>query len=148
MKTQQALLSTVMMWPFLSTATPFGPINLPAPILFCDRKREDLFSGLYSSKKKNIFFYFINIKYIFFFFLADTIYLKFAIWGEDANPSVVIVSYNDVTVHVHCDSCGALQLSWRATSDPKPHLKLTIIWEYLPKENQSVTLMSYYYVKK
>lgn len=39
-KTQQALLSTVMMCPFLSTATPFGPISLPAPILFCDSHME------------------------------------------------------------------------------------------------------------
>ena len=34
MKTQQALLSTVMMCPFLSTATPLGPMSRPAPILF------------------------------------------------------------------------------------------------------------------
>lgn len=37
MKTQQALLSTVMMWPFLSTATPLGPMRRPAPILFWGR---------------------------------------------------------------------------------------------------------------
>lgn len=36
MKTQQALLSTVMMCPFLSTATPLGPMSRPAPILFCE----------------------------------------------------------------------------------------------------------------
>jgi len=35
MNTQQALLSTAMIWPFLSTATPLGPIRRPAPILFC-----------------------------------------------------------------------------------------------------------------
>lgn len=40
MKTQQALLSTVMMCPFLSTATPFGPMSRPAPILFCEGGRQ------------------------------------------------------------------------------------------------------------
>lgn len=34
MKTQQDLLSTTMMWPFLSTDTPLGPISFPEPILF------------------------------------------------------------------------------------------------------------------
>lgn len=42
MKTQQALLSAVMICPFLSTATPLGPINLPAPILFCDSQMDSL----------------------------------------------------------------------------------------------------------
>lgn len=37
MKTQQDLLSTTMTWPFLSTETPLGPINLPDPILFWRR---------------------------------------------------------------------------------------------------------------
>lgn len=57
MKTQQALLSTVMMCPFLSTATPLGPINLPAPILFCDSQRDSLliFSGICAVKKTFFF---------------------------------------------------------------------------------------------
>lgn len=38
MKTQQALLSTTMTWPFLSTETPLGPISFPEPILFWKRK--------------------------------------------------------------------------------------------------------------
>lgn len=45
MKTQQALLSAVMMCPFLSTATPLGPISLPAPILFCAIPRKSQFSN-------------------------------------------------------------------------------------------------------
>lgn len=74
-------------------------------------------------------------KDFFLFPLAENIHLELAIRGEDANPSVVVVGYNYVTVHVHCDPCGALQLPWWATSDPKPHLKLAIIWEHLEKEN-------------
>lgn len=75
------------------------------------------------------------VKRFFLFPLAENIHLELAIRGEDANPSVVVVGYNYVTVHVHCDPCGALQLPWWATSDPKPHLKLAIIWEHLEKEN-------------
>lgn len=56
-------------------------------------------------------FKFVQRKYIFAP-LVETTYLELAIRGEDANPSVVIVSYNDVPVHVHCDPCGALQLPW------------------------------------
>lgn len=40
MKTQQDLLSTTMMWPFLSTDTPLGPISFPEPILFWRGQQE------------------------------------------------------------------------------------------------------------
>lgn len=125
MKTQQALLSTVMICPFLSTATPLGPISLPAPILFCDSQRDSLViqQNILNLCSENIFF-----------FLAKIIHLELSIRGEYANPSVVVVSYDYVTVHVHCDPRGALQLPWWTTSDPKPHLKLAVIWEYLQKE--------------
>lgn len=65
--------------------------------------------------------------------LAPTkiIYLEFSVRGENANPPVIIVGYNYVTVHVHGDPRGALKLAWRATSDPKSHLKLAVIWEHL-----------------
>lgn len=37
MKTQHALLSTTMMCPLRSTATPLGPSSRPAPIFVCSR---------------------------------------------------------------------------------------------------------------
>ena len=58
-------------------------------------------------------------------------HLKLAIRGEDADPSIVIVSHHDVTVHVHSDACRSLKLPRRATSDPKAHLELAIIGEHL-----------------
>lgn len=110
-----------MICPFLSTATPLGPISLPAPILFYDSQTESVHSvGTFSF-----------ICAVDFIFLVETTHLKLAIWGEDANPSVVVVSYNNVAVHVDCDPCGALQLPRWTTSDTKPHLKLSIIWKYL-----------------
>lgn len=59
--------------------------------------------------------------------MGERNHLELAVRGEDANPPVVIVSDNYVAVHVHCDTCGALQLPWGATPDPEPHLKLAII---------------------
>lgn len=126
MKTQQALLSAVMMCPFLSTATPLGPISLPAPILFCDGQRDQRLSITKTWKKKKHSF----------FSLKKSGHLELAVGGEDANPPVVIVGHDDVTVHVHCDPCGTLQLPRWTTSDPKPHLKLTVVWKHLKKKKK------------
>ena len=59
--------------------------------------------------------------------LDESAHLELSIRGEDADPSVVVISDDDVSVHVHCDPCGALQLPRGTTSDPKPHLKLPVI---------------------
>lgn len=127
MKTQQALLSTVMMCPFLSTATPLGPIKRPAPILFCERQKEKM-----CHLAACVRLAWGKASHFIFMFSA---HLEFAIWGEDANPSVVVVSHNDVTIHVHCDPCGALQLARGPASDPKPHLELPVIWKHLEKSS-------------
>lgn len=58
-------------------------------------------------------------------------HLKLAVRGEDADPSIVVVGHHDVTVHVHGDACGSLQLPWRPPSDPKAHLELPVIGKYL-----------------
>lgn len=50
MKTQQALLSTVMICPFLSTATPLGPMSRPAPILFWEGGKR---RGFYQTYLRN-----------------------------------------------------------------------------------------------
>lgn len=39
-------------------------------------------------------------------------YLKLAITGENADPFVIIVSNDDVTIGVHSDTSWALKLSW------------------------------------
>lgn len=58
-------------------------------------------------------------------------HLELAVRGEDADPSVVIVGHHNVAVHVHGDTCGSLQLSRGATSDPEPHLELAIVGKNL-----------------
>lgn len=58
-------------------------------------------------------------------------HLELAVRGEDADPSVVVVGHHNVAVHVHGDTCGSLQLSRGATSDPEPHLELTIVGKNL-----------------
>lgn len=58
-------------------------------------------------------------------------YLKLSIRGKDADPSVVIIGYYNVTIHVHGDTRRSLQLPWRTTSDPEAHFKLSVIGEYL-----------------
>lgn len=58
-------------------------------------------------------------------------HLKLPIRGEDADPSIVIVGHHNVPVHVHSDTSRSLQLPRRPTSDPKAHLELAIIGEYL-----------------
>lgn len=58
-------------------------------------------------------------------------HLKLAVRGEDADPSIVIIGHDDVTVHVHSDAGRSLQLSRRPTSDPKAHLELAIVGEHL-----------------
>lgn len=75
-------------------------------------------------------------KTFFFFSLKRSSHLELAVGGEDANPPVVIVCHDDVTIHVHCDPCGTLQLPWWTTSDPKPHLTLTVIWKHLKKKKR------------
>lgn len=114
MNTQQALLSAVMMCPFLSTATPLGPISRPAPILFC---------GVHESLK--------NSTFSFQKLPENGVHLKLAVGGENANPSVVIVGHDDVAIHVHRDPGGTLQLPRWTTSNPKPHFKLAVIRKYL-----------------
>lgn len=58
-------------------------------------------------------------------------HLELAVRGEDADPSVVVVGHHDVAVHVHGDARRSLQLSRRATSDPKPHLELAVVGKNL-----------------
>lgn len=64
-------------------------------------------------------------------------HLELAVWGEDANPSIVVIGYNDVTVHVDCHTRRALQLPWWSAPYTKPHLKLAVVGKHLqeiPKE--------------
>ena len=58
-------------------------------------------------------------------------HLELPVRGEDADPSVVVVRHDDVTVHVHGNARGPLQLARRATSDPEAHLELAVIGEHL-----------------
>lgn len=64
-------------------------------------------------------------------------YLKFPIGGEDADPSVIIISYNNVSICVDCHSCRPLQLSWRTTPDPEARFELPIIGKHLHKNKQT-----------
>lgn len=144
MKTQQALLSTVMMCPFLSTATPLGPMSRPAPILFCDAERQKsslvLFQaeGKWWGRKTPKDYFLIDFTYeqplneaFSAVQPAQRSYLKLPIRREDADPPIVIVGHHNVTVHVNSDTRWSLQLPWRPTSDPKAHLELAIIGENL-----------------
>ena len=62
-------------------------------------------------------------------------HLELPIRREDADPVVVVVGHDDVTVHVHRDAGGALQLARGATPDPKPHLEQAVVRKYLRKKN-------------
>lgn len=42
--------------------------------------------------------------------LISSSHLELALWGEDADPTVVIVCHNNVSIGVHCHTCGTLQL--------------------------------------
>lgn len=58
-------------------------------------------------------------------------HLKLAIRRKYADPSIVIVSNHNVTIHVNSDASRSLQLPWRTASNPKAHFELTVIGEYL-----------------
>lgn len=58
----------------------------------------------------------------------------FAITGEDADPLVIIVSDDDVTIGMNSDTSGPLQLPWRSPANSKPALKLALIGEDLSKQ--------------
>lgn len=66
-------------------------------------------------------------------FLEST-HLVFAITGEDANPLVIIVSNDNVTIWMHSDTSGPLQLPRRTATDSKPALKLSLIGEDLDNQ--------------
>lgn len=56
-----------------------------------------------------------------------TSHLELPVGGEDADPAVVVVGHDDVTVHIHGDPRWALQLPRRPTPDPKPQLECPIV---------------------
>lgn len=58
-------------------------------------------------------------------------YLKFPITGKDADPFVVIVSDDDVTVGVDGHTCGPLQLTRRPAPHTKPAFEQTVVGENL-----------------
>ncbi len=65
-------------------------------------------------------------------------YLEFPIRGKDADPSVIIISYNNVSIGVDCHSCWPLQLSWRTTPDTEARFELPIIGKNLHKNKQII----------
>lgn len=65
---------------------------------------------------------------MFFFFLP---HLEFSVRGKDANPSIVVIGYDNVTTHVDSHAGWALQLSWWSAPYSKSHLKLAIIGKHL-----------------
>ena len=58
-------------------------------------------------------------------------YLKLALRGENADPLVVVVSYDDVTTGVHSYTCRPLQLARRPSTHPKTTLEFPLIGENL-----------------
>lgn len=61
-------------------------------------------------------------------------HLVFAITGEDANPLVIIVSNDNVTIWMYSDTSGPLQLPRRTATNSEPALKLSLIGEDLDNQ--------------
>lgn len=59
--------------------------------------------------------------------------LELPIGREDADPSVIVVGHDDVTVGVHGDARWPLQLPGGPASDPKPEFELPVVGEHLGK---------------
>lgn len=62
---------------------------------------------------------------------AARCHLKFALGGENANPSVVVVGHHNVAVHVHGDAGRSLELPRRPAPDAEAHLELAVVGEDL-----------------
>lgn len=58
-------------------------------------------------------------------------HLKLAFTWKDADPLVVIVGDDDVTVGVDGDTCRPLQLTWSPATDTKTTFELAVIGENL-----------------
>lgn len=62
-------------------------------------------------------------------------HFELSVAGEDANPLVVVVGYDDVTAGVDRHSSGPLQLPWRPSTHPKATLEQTVVREDLQKKH-------------
>lgn len=58
-------------------------------------------------------------------------HLELALGGEDADPAVVVVSDDDVPVHVHRDAGRALQLPGGAAAHTEAQPELPLVGEHL-----------------
>lgn len=58
-------------------------------------------------------------------------YLKLALTWKDADPFVVIIGNDDVTIGVDSHARRPLQLTWSPAPDTKAAFKQTIVWENL-----------------
>lgn len=63
-----------------------------------------------------------------------TPHLKLALWGEDADPAIVVVRNDDIPIEVHSDTCGTLQLPRGAAADTESQAELAFIGENLPQK--------------
>lgn len=67
----------------------------------------------------------------------STTYLKFPLTGEDADPFVVIVGDDDVTIRVDGHTSRPLQLTGRPAPYTEPAFEQTIVGENLPREHRN-----------
>lgn len=61
-------------------------------------------------------------------------HLVFAITGEDANPLVIIVSNDYVTIWMHSDTSRPLQLPRRTSTNSETAVKLSLVGEDLDNQ--------------
>lgn len=63
--------------------------------------------------------------------LSHIAHLKLPFTWKDADPLVVVVSDDDVTVGVDGHTCRPLELTWSPATDTKPTFELAVIGENL-----------------